>query len=114
MEEYQVIIVADTNDADYVTSISTINEGRLEDLKEVANAIDEFPKYQFSDGTSMHNHNWPNGEQGSEGELCNMYPQLSEELMDWFSEDIAPTGEYGIHTICSITIQKVSDVQRLL
>ena len=113
--KYEIIIRADTNDADYVTSINTISEEDLNTIKPLIEAIKNFKPYKRSEWT--HSHNFPYSEYTREdlGEkpARELYNEFSSEVFGMF-EDIVPYGEYGIHTIESITITPFQEKTKLL
>lgn len=112
--QFEITIIADTNDADYVTQISKISESELESIKPLIKAIKNFKPYQTnsSHGAYCHNHthNFPTGECQREdlGEKapCEVYQGVvSEDVFEFFAEELVPPGhEYGIHTIKSIEV----------
>ena len=121
--KYEMIIQADTNDADYVTSITTVTEKQLDKIKFIANKIKKFKPYEVSfentnygTMTWTHSHNWPNGD-CLRSDLGEKHPMdlydLDEKTYEWF-EEYLPFGEYGIHTIDSITITPYVKKQELL
>ena len=112
--KYEIIITADTNDADYVTGIHTINEKELNKIKSIAKKIKNFKPYK--NGGYTHCHNWANGdalrEDMGEKHPMDLY-DLDEETYEWF-EEYLPYGEYGIHTIDSITVAPYIKKEELL
>jgi len=117
----RVTIVADTNDADYVTAISDIDDDFESYFGELIEAIKNFEPYKgkskYSTLEHTHRHNWPTGELVRE-DLGEKYPeqiysQFPEDMIEAFSEYL-PHGEYGIHTIESITISQVQHEKKLL
>ncbi len=119
---YQIIIVADTNDGDYVTHVGPISEEDLEIIKPLIKAIKNFKPYKVNKKDSppsftwTHSHNYPL----SEGRSRNMGEKTPRELYDFDEkvfaafEDYVPYGEYGIHTIESITICPLQKKTKLL
>lgn len=99
MQKY-IIIRADTNDGDYVTNKSKIDDDKLELLKPILEVIKS-----------------KNGryETGEMGDVRDTYSneELSDEQIDLF-ENYRPNGEYGIHTIESVEVLTVIEEVRLL
>ena len=119
MAKYKLIIEADTNDADYVSTINEITKDDLEKLYPVFDAIKNFKPYngksvdkdcQF-DHERTHNHNWPYGDEEyipridlGEKTVEEIYADvLTPDQIELFT-DLCPFGEYGIHTITSIKV----------
>lgn len=98
---FELVITADTNDADYVTAISTVTQADIDMMLPIIAAIKaKGPR-----------HNWAKGEIG---DYHSMYPDMDEELLDWFDESFVPYGEYGIHTIKTIEYYPLPEKIRLL
>jgi hypothetical protein len=120
--KYEVIIKADTNDGDYVTSMETVGDAELKLIREVCKAIKDFQPYT-TEGCNIdwrdwtHSHNWPEGEclreDLGEKSPSEIYSQCSQEALDLFRE-LIPYGEYGIHTIESVTVSPVVAREKLL
>lgn len=98
--KYELVVVADTNDGDYVTEISEINEKCLEWMRPIIEAIKE------------NNGSFEIGEIARES-LAEQYPNLSEDDLEEF-QDYVPYGMYGTHTIDSITVAPLAEKERLL
>ena len=99
---YEMTIIADTNDGDYVTEISEITMKAIERFKPLIKAIKK--------SKERHNFEW--------GECCDDYPEqyskrFGEELLEEFTNYV-PHGEYGIHTIESIYITPYVEKEYLL
>ena len=122
MDKY-IKITVDTNDADYVSELSKITDEELMKLKPLIEAIKEFKPYEGY-GTSgrkfMHEHNYPSinseyfprrdlGEKSPE----EIYPNIDADIHEMF-QDMCPFSEYGFHTVESITLLYVSDIEELL
>ena len=94
---FELVIVADENDGDYVTEISKITPQELERL------IPLVEKVKDNFGA------WPNGEQGD-----------ANEIYDWPEEDIeffgrfVPYGQYGISGLESVEYYPLPVKVRLL
>jgi hypothetical protein len=87
---YEIVITADTNDADYVTKISDITPGELERFTPLIAEIAKVKHYNWD--TSVY------GEDEDRPEI--MYSQLAA-LAEEFGAFV-PHGEHGVHTIESI------------
>ncbi len=119
-KQWDIKITADTNDADYVTEISSISDGDLNKIKPLIAAIKNFKPYKTRvDGLDWsHSHNYPWGEHLPREDLGEKYPReiykgFDEEVFQIF-EDLIPHGEYGIHTIESIEIAPQIKWEKLL
>lgn len=104
-----LIITADTNDADYVTSQNKVTDEDIKKLMPMIEAIKNFKPYhgEWSPGKFCeHSHNFPYGEDLPRDD---MGEKSIEELygdvpgFDLFQE-LVPFGEYGVHTIVKIEI----------
>lgn len=120
MQKY-IEIVADTNDADYVSSRSMITDKEIEQIMPVIEAIRNFKPYKVDKvgydkkSTWEHRHNWPN----SDYIRADLGEKTTEELYGHLSgfqhfEELVPYGENGIHTIASITILTVVKEEKIL
>lgn len=99
----EIIIKADCNDGDYVYSFRNIDEEDVKILHIIANVI-----RNLTTGKREPFHNWNTSEYKRESELTpyQMYVLsglLTESQFDFFAE-LAPYGEFGIHTINSIKL----------
>lgn len=120
--KWEIKVVADTNDADYVTSLSKISDKDLNKIRPVIAAIKAFKPYQsLVDGKPWtHTNNFPSGE---------YYPQenLGEKSVEelygavagggdalYLFQEYVPFGEHGIHTITSIAIAQPVQWKKLL
>lgn len=91
--EYNIIVKADTNDADYVTKITKIKEETLELFRPLFKAIKEYKG----------DYNWPT-RYGLGTKPEKLYKDVvSENVLDNFSFYV-PYGEDGVHTIESIEL----------
>lgn len=113
-KEWELIIVADTNDGDYVTEITAVDTETLDKIKPLVKAIKNFKpyigQYESYDGTmrgTTHDHNWPDGEclreDMGEKNIYEIYSDFDEDVIDTF-RDLCPVDEYGIHTIESVKV----------
>lgn len=99
-----LFIVADTNDADYVTGEYDItNNKELEEL--VRRVIPVIKKVE--------RHNWTSHEYIDQTPKDLYEGKLSDEDIDWFDE-IVPRNEIGLHTIISIKIRIITEEEDLL
>ena len=117
MSKKFVLIIADTNDADYITSKNSITDEEIEFMKPIIAALNvrrdkanEAPKEQLDKWIENHNkysHNWETSDYGPwQGTPKQMYIDtgiLTQEQVDFFNE-LVPYGEDGIHTVKSIEI----------
>jgi hypothetical protein len=88
---YEIVIVADTNDADYITKISNITPGELERFTPLIAEIAKKVKH----------YNWDTSVYGDDEDRPEiMYSQFAD-LVEEFGEFV-PNGEGGVHTIESI------------
>lgn len=101
MKQY-VRVVADTNDADYIEALTELNANDLATLRKVANLI-----------KTKKDHNWPTSDYGNETFESIYGSQISEEEIEIMGNYV-PYGEYGVHTIASITIFNVESEEELL
>lgn len=99
MKKY-IIIKADTNDADYVSSKHEITEEQIQEIMPVVEAIKKFGR----------GHNFPSNEYDTK-DASTLYGHL--EGFDLFN-DFTPHGEGGIHTIESIEILTIANEEKLL
>jgi hypothetical protein len=102
MEKYELVIKADTNDGDYVTSTTAVSEETIEKLKPIVEAIK----------AKGRRHNWPRHEYG-DSNVETLYPELTRDQIELF-DDLRPYGEHGIHTIESVVYYLIPDKTILL
>jgi len=120
--KYEITITADVNDGDYTTAVNEISEEDLDTIKPLIQAIKEFKPYKVEHesfgkmATRTHHHNYPYGEfiredlgEKSPGEIYKFGLEVHEIF-----EQYIPYGEYGIHTIESITICPLQKKTKLL
>lgn len=119
-----IVIKADTNDADYVTSETKVadyeeyGEDVVGMVKRVAEAIRIVTAQRKAKSPTgyINFHNWDTGCFRSDSESpSDVYAGLlSDDDIEFFN-DIAPAGHgYGIHTIASIRIVEITDEERVL
>ena len=106
MQKY-IIIVGDTNDADYITAINKINDEQIKEIQPVMNAICAFKK------KNAYGHSWPASEY-SNGSPQDIYKDLTDEQTENFNENYIPWGNGGIHSIKSIKIWDVAAEEQVL
>lgn len=113
--KYQVLVIGDTNDGDYVTQETILTDEAYDQLLpllyKVAGILRQPIKHQTKHGPQLHN--WPNGEtlRDDLGELApnDLYKDLlTEEEYETFDE-LVPYGEYGIHTITHIVCNHIAE-----
>ena len=119
------VITVDTNDADYLSQTIEINEEQALMLARVANAIKEFEPYDGKEFMAGHHHkcrhNFPIGEclrddlgeKSPEEYYVNDKKTITREDYQEFL-DLLPYGEYGSHTVTTITILAVIGEIKLL
>ena len=102
--QYLLEITVDPNDADYITSTYVLKEnqtGILDLMRKVARVI-----------KTGERHNWEMGHR-SRTPLHIVYDsQLTEEEIEIFNTYL-PYGEGYIHTIVSITIYEINNIEKL-
>lgn len=101
-------IVADTNDADYVTEETKIEdwvEANLDTILKVGRGVLKYGR------ENRYKHNWDDMDH-SAAYLDTYEGVFSEEELGIFSE-VCPFGQYGIHTIESIEIREVVTIEKL-
>lgn len=98
-----LIIEADTNDADYVTSEHTITDKQVEELKSIIKVI----KACEADC------NWCSTGYDDGPEVV-YKGKLTDEQIELMSDLVPSGGEYGIHTITSIRVLEVVKTTKLL
>lgn len=120
--KYYINIKADTNDADYTSELNEISKEDLDAIRPLIKAISEFKPYKCdAKGHSWtHRHNFPTGDclrkdlgEKSPEELYVDSGLATQEQLDLFYEFV-PSDEYGIHTIKSIEVLEVNNVENLL
>jgi hypothetical protein len=119
MNDLEITIKVDTNDADYQIKVSTIEQSELDKIMPLIQAIKEFKPYKNKSRSGLeytHNDNYPYGE-CCRRDLGEKTPQelykFDQEIFDIF-KDLCPYCEYGFHTIESITVSPVTQKTKLL
>lgn len=118
MKRY-IVIKADTNDADYITSKHLITDQQLQKITPVIDAINNFKPYKLpsknKEWENKFDHNFPIGEccrtDMGEKTIQELYGHL--DGLEVF-ENFIPYYEYGIHTIKSIELLEVENEIKLL
>ena len=105
MSEYYVVIKADTNDADYITSINHVKPDKIKQLIEIVTKVEKYGSYNNIIS-------WETGDYASE-ELWEQHPELTEDECE-FLENYIPYSEHGVHTIEDIKLLKVEESITLL
>jgi len=107
---FEITIVVDTNDGDYVTEVCQITEYKLNKIKPLIEAIKNFKPY------NGHTSNYPIGE-CCRSDLGEKTPQelykFEDKIFELF-EDYCPYNEYGFHTIKSIEVCPAREKEKLL
>lgn len=110
MKKY-IVIKIDTNDADYIESVSEIDDDLLNEFRPLIAEIKQFKPHKI-DGKRI-NYNWVSGEMADYHHCPNYGATFSDELVDMFSNFI-PYSEHGCHSIKSIRILEVINEEKLL
>lgn len=106
-KKYELKVTADTNDADYITEISIVDQEELDKLIPMFKKISKFKECKTKGRT--HRHNFPYGDclrdDLGEKSVQELYGWSDDEL-DYLT-DFLPMDEYGIHTIESVEFYDV-------
>ena len=109
MNKY-LYIQADTNDGDYISSLSKITDEEIELIRPVIKTIKNFKSYYSEEHQWWHHHNYPNSDYCREdlGEKTpwDLYGHL--EGFELF-HDFVPYGENGIHSIDEILVVEIKE-----
>lgn len=110
--KYEIAIQVDTNDADYVTEISTIDETQLAIIMPLIEAI----KQWMADNPELYGleHNYDIHEYTRATQTPRERYGFPEEVHDMFEDLCGYPGEYGFHTVESITLTPWVEKTRLL
>ena len=121
MSNIIVLITADTNDADYVTTFCYPDIEELEFIKKIADMVRNFEPYQVvldSGRTWTHRHNFPLGHgdfvprkdlgEKDVAELYNLNEDEIEMLYNIF------TFSHEVHTLENIKVIEVSKIEDLV
>lgn len=118
MKKY-IIIKADVNDGDYISSKHEITDENLEIVKPIIQAINEFNEDK---SIKYQKYNWWTMDDHSRGSSPEQYlspeerykDKVSQEAFDYFNELLPYMDNENIHTIESIELLEVSKQERLL
>jgi len=101
--KYLLIVEGDMNDADYKSEVVTVDKDDLELVRKVAKAISE----------TNHHYNWPCYDGGDDRRL--IYKGiLTPDEIEGFDEIVYLGGDYGIHSINSITLLHTTKSEELI
>ena len=111
MKKWNIHIVADINDADYIENLSIIDQVELDKIKPVIEAIRDFKPYTYTDTSDKfkltwdHRHNWPEDPREDLGEksIYELYG-IDDDLWNLFNDFIPSNCYDNIHTIVSIEV----------
>ncbi len=116
---HEITVTVDCNDGDELIRISTITDEKLAELMPLIIKIKNFEPYKTTSKSGSdwtHGNNYPTGDclRDDLGQLSpSEHYGVSEELCEEF-EEYCNHGEYGFHTVCSITISPIVDKKELL
>ncbi len=116
-----LVVTVDTNDADYVTSVTEISPEELAQLRPLFEAIKNFESYEAETENGWHrthDYNYPYGEclrrdQG-EKDVRELYPHIPTEVIGLFEDKFLPPVNYGLHDIESVDIYEVSSREEII
>jgi hypothetical protein len=118
--KYEITIIVDTNDADYRTSVSVIEEEEIDQMMPLILAIKEFKPYETKTDlgySRRHRNNYPTQdccrEDLGQKTVYEYYSEISEDIHELFQE-YCPWEEHGFHTVESIHITPVVEKEQLL
>lgn len=97
---YYLYVVGDTNDGDYVTSMTLLKPGELSRFEPL---FKEIKKHGL-----LNKHNWFTQEYQDHSSE-ELYGDLSE-LAEEFDAKFVPYGEYGVHTIEEVKVFVVQSI----
>ena len=100
---FELIIVCDTNDGDYVTEISKVSKETIDKFRPLIAQIKAHKGYSSNYSS----------DDMSDKSMVDQYPDFDEYFHENFS-DYCPYGEYGFHTIESIVVQPLPEKEKLL
>ena len=106
--QYELVIVADTNDADTETQITKINQEELNELLPIFEVIKEKPE-------RAHRYKWPTKERLTQYDSPQDIYGLTDAQVELVNEYV-PYGddEWGIHTIWSVEYYPLPTKTKLL
>ena len=106
-----LLVIADSNDGDYLHSLTEITDEQIEELKPIIAVVKNVYDTAVKEKKWNDRHNWENGEYGHGITPQNLYVEtglLTEEQVDIF-EEYVPYGEYGVHTIEHINVVELNE-----
>ena len=116
-----LLVTADTNDADYVTSTQEVKQEDIDKIMPMIEAIKNFRPYETSNGsyTRRHRHNFPSDAREDLGEKTayEYYVKgnlVTEEQFEAFREYVQGDSEGRYHTVQSVRLLKVMEDVDLL
>lgn len=114
MKKFLIAITVDSNDGDYLTQISSIDEDSISKIKPLIDEIKCFKPYKVNLFTFTHN--YPVGEMLrtdlKEKSPKQLYPKIKKDIFEKF-EELCPCSEYGFHSIVSISVFPKETMQKL-
>lgn len=115
MKKY-LIVQADTNDGDYVTKKTEINDKDLSKFRSILDKVEREETVYYDKRTPIYGKStsikWATLDI-ADSELWEQHPELTEKECDFVGNYI-PNGEYGVHTIESIDILEVANEIKLV
>jgi hypothetical protein len=113
-----LIVTGDTNDADYITKTTYVDESELQNIKAIIQKVSEFKPYVGTrkDWTHPHDNNFPYGDgeyipRADLGEKSAQEMYGDMEGFDYFTEECCP---FNIHDLTHIELVEVSNSTILL
>lgn len=111
MQKY-ILVKADTNDGDYITSFTPISNEALATLAPLIEKIKACPE----------SHNFPTGDydpsyDGEEIRQLYVSPEAEEQdekVLELFCNNYIPVSENGFHTIKDVSVYEVGHIEKLL
>lgn len=107
--QFELVIKADTNDADYVTSTTKVT---MDEIIEILPVIEAIKQFNLNHRRGSGEYNWPDSEYRSKT-VEDTYPHIDPKLLEIFGE-YTPYGENGIHTIESVVYYPLPEKVKLL
>lgn len=114
---YRINVTADGNDADYNTRSEDAAESDLVLIRKIAQALKEFKP------SKNRRNNWtrsidirPDWPEGTEDPVEDKYKDILtlDEIEEFRDKFLPYEGEYGIHSVNSIEIIEIKNVEELL
>lgn len=104
-----LVIVGDTNDADYITSVNILDTDD-EYSVEILNLL---PKLSLALKNCKNYHNWPNHEYVDE-DVREIYDGVLTTDEIEIVHEYVPRGEFGIHSIKSVDVYDITNIVNYL